>query len=399
MKRKILLPLIMCGLLFSCNGKNNKEDTNNSQNQEYVWQEDEQGLAFYPLDDGTYGVGIGNALYLSNVVIPSTFKGKKVTKVINGGFGANEVIASKPLIKKLVLSDTIEEIGEYAIRLDLLESITLSKNLKKIGYYGLNGDPKLKEIKYNGTCEEFNKIEFAKRWLATEDGLMEEKPSFIFTDKTILYDDLFDHLAVGSSIENVYEKVEIQAHNVDRPVELRCFLETSLFGNLLRPVNDVSMSIEDVGIAAEYSYNDPPSSYSLFYVVGAHKVGTTNLIFTYGDFELALPFIATPDIKITVAEAVGKIAECYKYSYADPTYYCIEGYATNVTFVSSYGYIVYNIRIKDTVDSETYIDLGCPFNSEVTEMSKVRLNGLRIRPTDGFHFEPYYYSEVLEIAS
>lgn len=45
-------------------------------------EENPLGLDFYVLDDGTYGVAVGKAKYLSNVEIPSTYNGKTVSIVL-----------------------------------------------------------------------------------------------------------------------------------------------------------------------------------------------------------------------------------------------------------------------------------------------------------------------------
>ena len=44
------------------------------------------GLAYYPLPDGTYGVMAGTTGYLSEITIPATYKGKAVTKILPKAF-------------------------------------------------------------------------------------------------------------------------------------------------------------------------------------------------------------------------------------------------------------------------------------------------------------------------
>ena len=48
--------------------------------------ENPQGLDFYLMDNGSYAVAIGNAKYLSKVVIPSTYLGKPVVEIAYDGF-------------------------------------------------------------------------------------------------------------------------------------------------------------------------------------------------------------------------------------------------------------------------------------------------------------------------
>lgn len=78
-----------------------------------IADENTQQLAFYPLDDGTYGVGIGNATQLSHITIPDTFRGKKVTKIIDFGFSDPDYIDSDNLTS-LTIGNNIKSIGEQA---------------------------------------------------------------------------------------------------------------------------------------------------------------------------------------------------------------------------------------------------------------------------------------------
>lgn len=45
-----------------------------------------EGLEFYPLPDGTYGISSGKAKYLSEIIIPATHQGKAVTAILDDGF-------------------------------------------------------------------------------------------------------------------------------------------------------------------------------------------------------------------------------------------------------------------------------------------------------------------------
>ena len=70
--------------------------------------ENPQGLDFYLKDDGTYAVAVGNAKYLSKVVIPSTYLGKEVTDIAYYGFNECE------LLSEIVIPDSITSIGSSA---------------------------------------------------------------------------------------------------------------------------------------------------------------------------------------------------------------------------------------------------------------------------------------------
>lgn len=70
-------------------------------------QEVTEGLDFYPLADGTYGVKAGRAQYLADIVIPSTYKGKTVTQILPRAFQYS-------YIKTITIPDTVTSIGSGA---------------------------------------------------------------------------------------------------------------------------------------------------------------------------------------------------------------------------------------------------------------------------------------------
>lgn len=110
-----------------------------------------QQLAFYPLDDGTYGVGVGNATELSSITIPETYLGKPVTKIVDGGFGGcgnlkdidipNSVtyigysaFYNCDLLKSVFIPSSVTIIEEEAFfHCDLLTEIIVSENLQYLG--------------------------------------------------------------------------------------------------------------------------------------------------------------------------------------------------------------------------------------------------------------------------
>ena len=70
-----------------------------------------QGLDFCLKDDGTYSVGIGNAIYLSEITIPSTYNGRAVTEI---GVFCPEDVGESTRLKKINIPDSIITIGERA---------------------------------------------------------------------------------------------------------------------------------------------------------------------------------------------------------------------------------------------------------------------------------------------
>ena len=75
-----------------------------------VYEEPEatEGLEYYLLDDGTYGVMAGTTYYLSEITVPAIYNGKAVTKILPNAF--KDAIN----LKTINLPNTLTEIGEYA---------------------------------------------------------------------------------------------------------------------------------------------------------------------------------------------------------------------------------------------------------------------------------------------
>ena len=101
-----------------------------------------QGLDFFLLPDGTYAVSVGNAIYLEEIIVPETYKGKPVTCVgmppntnhdlgeLNGIFGFTHA----PYLKKIILPNSITYIGEDAFdTCRELSEVVLPSNLISIG--------------------------------------------------------------------------------------------------------------------------------------------------------------------------------------------------------------------------------------------------------------------------
>lgn len=98
------------------------------------------GLAFYPLGDGSeYGVRIGNAIYMDNVVIPETYKGKPVTVILDNAF--NPSLEEGPIgVKSVSLPSSIRKIGENAFdNCPELTSITVPAGVEEIGEFAFMG--------------------------------------------------------------------------------------------------------------------------------------------------------------------------------------------------------------------------------------------------------------------
>ena len=89
------------------------------------------GLSFSLLPDGTYGVSAGTTIYLSEIVIPSTYNGKPVTKILDNGF--KDCLA----LSKISVPDSITHIGDYAFSgCSNLAEFDIPKENAAINYYG-----------------------------------------------------------------------------------------------------------------------------------------------------------------------------------------------------------------------------------------------------------------------
>ena len=89
--------------------------------------ENPQQLDFYPLSNGTYGVAIGHAVYLETIVIPATYHGKAVTRIVSEGF------KNAPELKSIEIPDSVTLIDKNAFEgCTLLSDVRLPSGLLSI---------------------------------------------------------------------------------------------------------------------------------------------------------------------------------------------------------------------------------------------------------------------------
>ena len=100
-----------------------------------------EGLAYYPLPDGTYAVSAGMMTYLEEIVIPETYNGKAVTKILNSAF------SSCNNLKTITIPDSVTSIGNAAFReCSSLTSVTIPDSVTSIGDSAFRGCSSLTSV-------------------------------------------------------------------------------------------------------------------------------------------------------------------------------------------------------------------------------------------------------------
>lgn len=117
----------------------NGEKTDVKATSNDVVDENPHGLQFYIQDDGTYFVACGEAIYLSSIVIPATYKGGAVVGMLGTVNGAFAYCSS-------------------------LSTITIPASMTSIGPESFRNCTSLTTINYEGTMEQWNAIELGKGW-------------------------------------------------------------------------------------------------------------------------------------------------------------------------------------------------------------------------------------------
>ena len=120
-----------------------------------VIDENPQGLDLRLLSDGTYGVIAGSALYLEEVAIPATYKGKAVTQIMPNAFS----FATN--LKKIVIADSVTSIGDDAFKnCSSLASITIGNGVTSIGDDAFFGCSSLASITIGNGVESIGNYAF-----------------------------------------------------------------------------------------------------------------------------------------------------------------------------------------------------------------------------------------------
>ena len=146
MKRFVAAVLAFCLLLLmlvACGGKDGEEGT--------------EGLAYYLRADGSYAVGIGTAVYQSEIVIPEFYNGISVTAIADEGF-----YSQYEHITKISIPSSVTEIGRGAFYgCQELSELMLPEGLRVIGDSAFSGCVKLRTLEIPSSVVEIGANAFS----------------------------------------------------------------------------------------------------------------------------------------------------------------------------------------------------------------------------------------------
>lgn len=172
--KRILALLLILAFAFACMACKKTEE---------IVDENPQGLQFYPRDDGTYIVACGDAKYLSNIVIPATYKGGAVVGIDKQGFYdctnlasitipnsvmsiGKEAFSNCTSLTSITIPDSVTSIGLSAFAFcTSLTSVTIPNSVTSIegAFYACKS---LTSINFEGTVEQWNAITKITGWNA-----------------------------------------------------------------------------------------------------------------------------------------------------------------------------------------------------------------------------------------
>lgn len=169
----LCLTLLLCGIFVGCSDNNNTAPATFN---------DSQGLEYYPLDDGSFAVSLGNALFLKNIVIPEKFNNKPVTTIIGdtysrlGNFEKKVETVSLPNsitsigisafyefknLKEITIPDSVTTIGNVAFCYCIsLQEVSIPDSVNSIGDCAFEFCSNLKSVHLSTNLESIGKYSF-----------------------------------------------------------------------------------------------------------------------------------------------------------------------------------------------------------------------------------------------
>ena len=342
---KFLTLLGLMSFCISACGKNSAKATDAN----------EQGLDFYLLDDGTYGVGIGTAGLLKEITVPSTYNGKKVTKVVEKGFEQMSLDDHfEYQYTKINLPNTILEIDDYAFTYSHLEYINIPASVKRIGEDSFRMDDNDNErtitMKYESTFSDFNKIEFGERWVNYSNSII-----FDCSDQKVNLQDLFDTLIVKRYVrfddqthQSIYEEVGNEMSRSYRnkdAINFSCYIRTSYFGGIETEADNKEVENSNpsaVSLSGDNNYN--------YFSLTPNNPGSSDITIRSGKASFKFKFNSKDDVIATVNEALN-ILKDFDENQKSEDCYSITGYVKEVD--SS----LRILQIVDNIGDEKYLSI------------------------------------------
>lgn len=169
----LCLTSLLCGIFVGCSNNNNTTP---------MTFNDSQGLEYYPLDDGSFAVGLGNALFLKNIVVPEKFNDKPVTTIITdvysrlGNFEIMVETVSLPNsittietcafyefknLKEITIPDSVTTIGHGAFsNCENLHEVSIPDSVTSIGDTAFHGCSNLKNVRLSNNLESIGEYAF-----------------------------------------------------------------------------------------------------------------------------------------------------------------------------------------------------------------------------------------------
>ncbi len=134
----LLLALASCG-----SGRDDKDRKSKKDKDKQT--EGTDGLEYYPVADGTYGVAVGKAKDTADIEIASSYKGYAVTQVNELGF------LDATGVETVVIPDSVVRICKSAFKgCSSLREITIPESVQEIGENAFEGCSSLTRIIYGG---------------------------------------------------------------------------------------------------------------------------------------------------------------------------------------------------------------------------------------------------------
>ena len=175
-----------------------------------------EGLEYYFLPDGTFGVKAGKALYLESIIVPKTYKGKTVSEVLDSAF------AGARGLKSVKLPDSIKKIGNDAFSgCVALENLNVPSSVNYIGsyaFYGIKNALFEQEDAWKKAIKPY--VEYTYCYYSSNSGSPDSKTTKYATDEF----SLIKILSSGVSVKTKgYGKMLQEAGKKDEYVSLKIY--------------------------------------------------------------------------------------------------------------------------------------------------------------------------------